>query len=311
MLSSPRSGGSRGAYADRVVGAEGRPAWGAVGATLLAVTLSACSSGARPASPSVRPGPVPSLRADIGQQRRDVVLERVEVELENTGPEEVVVERLLLRVPGYAGAGPVPKDSPVPPGQVVNLPTPYGDVECGPAGRAAVGRPVVVLDLRTASDPVPRRITVRPADPDGLLAQIADRACTVERLAREVTLSLGTQWRPRRARGDVVLHGTLEATLTIDEPRVLTQVAGSVIYGLRPEQEVAPPDVLATLTPDRPTASVPIEIYPARCDGHAIGETKQPYLLVAVLAEPGGEESTVPLTVDDATVAALQRVCRL
>ena len=94
------------------------------------------------ADADAEPG-APALAAQVVQLRRDEVLKRVEVALENTGRETVVVESLRLRVPGFRAAGAVPKDSPVPPGQVVDLPTPYGEVRCPSSGEPRVGRPVV------------------------------------------------------------------------------------------------------------------------------------------------------------------------
>ncbi len=83
------------------------------------------TSGATPAAAK------PSLGAEVVQElRRDVVLQRVEVTVENHGDSDVMVERLGLSVPGFQIPGPLRKDEPLLAGSVVNLPVPY-DAVCG------------------------------------------------------------------------------------------------------------------------------------------------------------------------------------
>lgn len=278
---------------------------------LFTVAMASCSAGGAtgPDEGSARP----QLRAEIVQLRRDVVLERVQVALFNGGPEEVVVERLLLRVPGFDSAGPVPKDSPVPPGQVVNLPVAHGAARCDAAGEAvAAGRPLVTVWVRSASAPGRRRTRLTARDPQGYLRRIAEVRCTQRRLAGEVDLRFGSVWRAERTPDGVVQHGSVEARLLVNEPRDVTQVAGSVIYGLVPDAPAGEvPDPLAALTPRRPTASIPVKIFASRCDGHSIGEIKQPYAFLVWLGEAGSEGTAVSLAVYPASIRALQRVCRL
>lgn len=290
-----------------------------IAALCLALLVGACGGGPSDSEEPAAAG-LPSVSAEVIQLRRDEVLERVEIAVENRGSEEVVVEQLMLRVPGFLSAGPVAKDSPVPPGQVVNLPTPYGEVRCTADDTARVGRPVVTMRLHTATDPRSRRVVLTPRDTGGVLRRIAGSACTARRLAREVDVRFGPDWRKERTTpdaagegGGVVVYGTLEATLRIDEPRNLTQVAGTVIYSLRPQAPGSTVDegALAALTPEDPVASIPVSVSLSRCDGHARAETKQPYAFLVWLAPPGGEETAVNPLVDDAARAAFQAVCPL
>jgi hypothetical protein len=280
-----------------------------VGALVLLLPAAAC--GGDGAAEDVPAAERPSLAAQIVQLRRDEVLERVEVSLRNEGPEDVMVEQLTLRVPGFRSAGPVPKDSLLRPGLVVNLPTPYGEVRCSRDGRARVGRPVVTLRLHTSSRAEPRQLVLRPGDPDGVLDRVAARECTERRVRSEIGLSFGDRWRPERTADGVVLRGTLEARLRAPGPRDVTQVAGTVIYSLRPATAQQGDRPLARLTPENPAASVPVVVSVARCDGHARGETKKPYEFLVWVAAPGGEEVAVSPVVDDADRAALQAVCPL
>lgn len=276
-------------------------------AVLGAAALSSCGSPDVPAPAAS----APEVSAEIVQLRRDEVLERVEIAVQNEGGEEVVVERVTLRVPGFQGVGPVPKDSPVPPGQVVNLPVPHGEVVCDERFRARVGEPQVTLRIRTEAEGSLRTVRLRPADPRGLLPAIADRACTVSRVASEVTLRFGDDWRTDTAGGETVARGSIEAVLTVAEPRQVTQVAGTVIYGLRPAGPGAPPEPLAALTPQRPRAQIPVVVESSRCDGHAIGEVKKPYAFLVWVADAAGVEVAVTPQAGPATLQALQRVCRL
>jgi hypothetical protein len=274
----------------------------------LVLPAGACGGG-EAAEPE--PGASASLSAQIIQLRTDEVLDRVEVAVRNDGRDEVLVERLTLRVPGFRSAGPVAKDSPIAPGLVVALPTPHGEVICPRGGPPRVGRPVVTLRLLAATGGGARKVELRPEDPDGLLLRIAERECTERQVLREVGLRFGDRWWRERTADGVVLHGTLEARLRGTEPRHLTQVGGTVIYALRPDPPPRKDGPLARLTPSQPTASVPVAVSVSRCDGHARAETKKPYEFLVWVAPPGGPEVAVTPVVGASDRLALQAVCPL
>jgi hypothetical protein len=272
----------------------------------LALVATACG-GSDPAA-----DPAPRLGAEIVQLRRDEVLRRVEVAVTNRTGEQVTVESIDLRVPGFGGGGVQRKDEPLLAGQVVDLPTPYGEVRCTGDGRAGVGRPRVVVRVHTASDPTSRRVVLRPRDPQGLLDRIAAGECLARRLTREVSLSFGPAWRLSGSGEGAAVHGVLRARLRTDQPRDLTQLAGTVIYGLVAETAAGRPvDPLAHLTPEQPEAQVPVVVTRSRCDGHARAETKKPYAFLVWLAAPGGEEHAVSPLISAADRAAFDQVCPL
>lgn len=254
--------------------------------------------------------PPPRLGAQVVQLRRDEVLGRVEIAVRNQAREQVVIDTLELQVPGYSGGGPQPKGEPLPPGQVVNLPTPYGEVRCPTAGDVSVGTPRVVLQVHTATDPTSRRVVVRPRDPQGLLHRIAAAECLTERLRHEVSLAFVGGWRATGSGADRVVHGTLRARLTVGQPRDITQLAGSVMFDLKADVPAGQvPSPLARLTPDRPEASVPVAVSLARCDGHTRGEIKKPFAFLVWLGPPGGTQLAVTPDVSDADKAAFRTVC--
>ena len=278
---------------------------------MAAAAVLALLAGCAGSDPAPR-RPAPRLSAEIKQERRDQVLLRFEVAVTNRAREPITVESIDLRVPGYGGAGVQVKNEPLPAGQRVNLPTPYGEVSCSADGTASVGRPRVVVRVHTDSDPTSRREVLRPSDPDGLLTRVASSTCTSERLLREVELSFDPDWRLVGSGNDRYLRGTLDARLTIDEPRDVTQLRGTVIFDVLPDppgRADHPP--LAHLPPERPTAAIPIRLTRARCTGHARGEVKKPYEFLVWLAPPGGEELAVTPPVTDAARVAFERVCHL
>ncbi len=273
------------------------------------VALALVASGCGGSDPAA--DPAPRLGAEIVQLRRDEVLRRVEVAITNRTGEQVTVESIDLRVPGFTGGGVQPKDEPLLAGQVVDLPTPYGAVRCSD-GRARVGRARVVVQVHTASDPASHRVVLRPRDPQGLLDRIAAGECLARRLSREVSLSFDPGWRRSGTGAGAAVHGVLRARLRTDQPRDLTQVAGTVIYGLAAETAGGRPvEPLAHLTTEQPEALVPVVVTRSRCDGHARAETKKPYAFLVWLAAPGGEEHAVSPVVSAADRAAFDQVCPL
>jgi hypothetical protein len=258
-------------------------------------------------------GPVlldaPRVSVQVVQLRRDEVLGRVELAVHNTGTGDLVVDRLRLTVEGFTGGGWVPKSSPVPVGQVVNLPTAYGVARCPATGQARVGAIALELRVHTAADPRPRTVRVTPTRSRPLLTRLLRSLCLDERLRSEVALSFGPRWRPEGSGAELRLHTTLEAALAPGSPaRDITQVGGSVIYDLAAETTATP---YARLDSAHPTASVPVVVRAARCTAHAKGETKQPYRFLVWLGGPGAEGRAVELPVRLSDRRQLRAVCAL
>ena len=278
----------------------------AASAGALLVLVTGC--GASDPQPPPAPRSAPALSAEIVQLRRDEALQRVEVGITNDAKVPVEIQTIDLQVPGYTGGGPQAKNEPLPPGQVVNLPTPYGEVSCPDSGDVQVGEPVVVVQVRRASDPTSYTVRLTPTDPRRLVHGIAASTCLAKRLTSEVALSFGP-WRQSGSGDDTVLHGTLHARLEADTPFDVTQLAGTVIFDLLPADASAAP--LAHLTPASRTADIPVLLRQARCDGHARGEIKKPYAFLVWLGPPGGEQRAVNPPVADRDTAAFEAVCYL
>jgi hypothetical protein len=252
------------------------------------------------------------LAVEVDQLRSDVPLNRVEIGVVNSGPEAVVVDSLHVRIPGFRSGDRLAKDSPVKPGLTVNLPWPYGTVQCTRDSAAPdVGPPIVTLQVHTESDPTSRTTRLTGTDPTKVLQRIADRTCEVQRVGREVDLAFGDTWRPeKRVDGVLVLHGTLQARLLIDEPREVTEMRGAIMYAIEPDASVGPvPSPLAALSAQRREVSIPVLAYAGRCTGHVIGEIKQPYAFLVWVGRPGAEPVAVTPAVGQPTKDALRLVC--
>lgn len=281
--------------------------WAAAAVVVLGLT--ACTDGsASPRSEPAQTAGSPPVTAEVVQLRRDQVLQRVEVAVRNTGRTRLVVESVRLEVPGFRIPGPLPKDSPVFAGGVVNLPVPYDGVDCPASGDPDIGPATVTLRVHPDDDPTATRTaTIDAGDGGGLLQRIADRACAVERAARQVDLGFTAQWRIEQTPEGPVAHGQLRARLLAGDGLRITQVAGAILYGLRPEDAARSP--LARVTPQRPLARVPVVAYAARCDPHTIGEIKKPYEFLVWVVGADGEELALTPEVSDRDKEALQRVC--
>ena len=284
------------------------PAAALVVALAVALTLASCSDAPAADSSSAAPSSEqPSVTAEVAQLRRDQVLQRVSVAVKNSGPTDVVVDSVRLDADGFRLPGAIRKDSPVASGVVVYLPVPYNVVDCPAEGSPEVGQPQVTLRMHTADDPTVRTVRITAGDGDGLLGRIAARACSVEHVLRDVDLRFADRWRIEQTPDGAVAHGQLRARLVSGPARDVTQVAGAILYGLRPDDGA--PSPLASLTPAKPEGSVPVVVFAARCDGHTIGEIKKPYEFLVWVTTPDGEEVAVTPGVGQGTKDELRHVC--
>jgi hypothetical protein len=267
--------------------------------------LTGCSGGAAAGGAAEK---APRLGAELVQLRRDEVLKRVEIAVTNRSRQQVTIDTIELTVPGYSGGGLQRKGEPLPAGQQVNLPTPYGEVFCDHDFHPAVGRPEVSIRVHTAKDPTPRRVVLRPTDPRGLVHRIAEQTCLTRRLDSEVELSFAPHWRREGHGADTVLHGSLDVHLLADQPRDITQIAGSVIFDVIPEHPRQP---LGRVTPAHRSDTIPVFVRRSRCDGHARGETKKPYEFLVWVGPPGTDGLAMNPVVSAADQDAFDAVCPL
>jgi hypothetical protein len=183
------------------------------------------------------------------------------------------------------------------PGQTIDLPTPFGPVDCA-AGVDPVAARVTVVRPGAAAE------ELRVPLAGDTMAQVHDAACAVERVLAVVGISVEDLTDAGSTMtGDVVL-----TRRSGEDPVEVTRLGGSVVL-----QPVLDDDLPVTLAPDRDELRMPVTFDAARCDPHALAETKKPF--VFPLAVTVGDEDGVPvdLPLDDAQKAQLEeflgRVC--
>ena len=110
-------------------------------AGVIAVLLAAC------AGPTADP-----LSVSLYQTRSDTPLDKVEIQVTNTGPEKITVQRAELRSPRLSGSAAWEEDVEVAPGAAVDLkvvlPAPRCDVDAG-----ATDDVVLTVDGRRTPSP--------------------------------------------------------------------------------------------------------------------------------------------------------------
>ena len=265
------------------------------------VLLAGCAA-AQPAPSPVEAAPqlpeVPGVTAEAVRLRTDeAVGGQVQVRVTNTGGAPFTVTSVRLDVPGFTALPATPADTRYPPGRVVDLPTPFGDVDCAvdptpPAARLTVQRP----------DGAVEELTVPLAG--DTMARVHDEECAAQAVLAVVDVAVADL----ADRGPTATGVVLLTRRDGDQPVTVSRLDGSVV--LTPVPDV---DLPVTLAGDEAELRVPVTFDAARCDPHALAETKQPFvfpLLVAV-----GEATPVPVDLPlaepqrAALEALLQRAC--
>lgn len=256
------------------------------------VALVGCA--APPHAPTSPPVP---LAASLNQQREDLARDVLQVRLHNTGRAAVVVRTLALDWPGLATSPSTP-NYPLGPGVLVDLPIGYGPARCAGTPPADPGTGVAAVTVE--ADGVSRTVRLSLADPYRLLATLSAQDCQRQALARAVTVSFGPTWTTATHDGLPALRGELVVVRReTAAPIAVTSVDGSVLLTLEPVRAGQQP--LLTLGPGVGRAALPVDVTTTgRCDGHALGESKQTYLFQVILDVGALREQGVTLEPDHA-----------
>ncbi|MCW2715442.1 MAG: hypothetical protein JWN88_2489 [Frankiales bacterium] len=279
----------------------GRLALAAAGSFTLC--LGACASPGGPAPPTAeRSAAAPRGAADgqLRQYRGDAARRTLQVTVTASRP--MHVRAVALAAPGFATLPPAPADVGLSPGSRVDLPVPYGAVECG----RSPGRASATLSLADAPS-----MTVELAD-DGLLARLHSAECAEQELLSQVALTVGTGWEEQVRDGRPVLVGVLTLDRRTPGRRVVVDTLGAnIVYSVRGVPDNKP---LLVLEPTAPSASVVLELTPTRCDPHALAESKATSLLLVHVGLDDAEPRRITVTPDPASRLVLEefavRGCR-
>ncbi len=244
----------------------------------------------------------PPLSGELTRYRRDEALRRLQVKLgQAEGEPAVQVVSLRLSLPGYEDGPESDLDSTSRPGSVVDLPVQLGDPVCpragGPTTEDAVpsGTAVAVATVRGSDGPVEVEIAV--TDPDGVGPQTWSRECSSLAALAAAPLELGPTWARGGAAGALTASGELVVgPVAAGRSVSVVEVVGTTLFSAT---AALPVDLVAGQT-----LSLPLVVAPARCDPHAVGESKRGYAFGVRVVVDGGDP--VLVTVEPTEAARVQ-----
>jgi len=196
---------------------------------------------------------------------------RLEVAVDNTDDEPVVVTEVALRSPLFQDVAAEERSTEVEAGRRRDLQIGLGAVVCpAPAGPSFV-------ELAATVEGVVQRGWVE-VDPTPL-QRISDDECGQAFVQERVALGYASDF--------TVTDGVVAAALSVqrrggDDAVAITSFRGSVLIELLPADAGAEP--LAELTPGEETLTVPVQMRVIRCDPHAVIESKKTFQLATWVA---------------------------
>jgi hypothetical protein len=251
------------------------------------------SSSAGPSSAAPALPDVPGIEAEAVQLRTDVAIGgQVQVRITDTGTAPFTVTSVQLDSPGFA---PLPAESltaEYTPGRTIDLTTPFGAVDCS-----------------ISVEPVGARVTV--VRPDGgteelllpltgdTMARIHDADCRISDVLRVVGITV----QDLADAGQTMTADVVLTRQSGDEPVEVSRLSPSVVLDPVPDD-----DLPVTLAAGDDELRIPVTFDAARCDPHALAETKQPFLFPLLVTVGDGEGVAVPLPLDDQQRQQLQEL---
>jgi len=253
-----------------------------------------------------RAAAAPPLSVTVEQYRTDEVARTVKLAVRNTGDTTIEVVDAELVAPSFTPAGQVTTTALVPPGGLrVDIRSGYGRGRCtGPPDQLVSEPASVRLGVRQPNQDI-ARVTLPLPYPNELLNRLLRLDCQQEALLRIVTVAFG----PLRPTADGALAGTLVLTRQSGaEPVTVHDVDGSVLISVDPEPADRPPP-LGTLAGGAARLEMPVRVDAERCDGHALGEIKKPYVF-PVWLRIGATEQNTDVAVTEADKVTLFEMVR-
>ncbi|MGY1747591.1 hypothetical protein [Blastococcus sp. SYSU D00695] len=283
-----------------------RTALAGVAAAVLACASCGAGDGAPPAgaessgSPAtttpLRTGPpvppVPGISAQAVEYRTDRAAGgQVQVTVTDTGDRPFTVTSVAIDSPGFAPLPAVPVTAAFVPGRRTDLPTPYGDPVCDTAAEPAAARLTVVRPSGAVEE---LRVPMAAES----LAAVHTRLCAAAAVQALVAVTVADLVPDGDAlTGRLVLHRSGDG----EEAVTAVRLEGSVLYTARAELPLE-------LAAGREEASAPVAFTTARCDPHALAETKQPYLMPLAVTVDDGTAVTLDLPLDDSQREQLRQL---
>jgi hypothetical protein len=250
------------------------------------------------AAPTYPPGlagvaedPWAGLTGALLQFRRDVARRRVEVRIvaANRG---LVVDGLTVRAPGLDLRRDRPVEAGLREGAGLDLPVVMGDPDCGVEPSTAVA--VVSLHDDTGA----RRTVEVPLADDGLLVRLHDGDCADRALRAQADIRVVAVAPVQTPDGPALRLDLRLTRLSGTDPVRITGTRDNTVY------TVTPVGSLPTLWEGAVTLVV--DMLPARCDPHGLGESYRTSLIDLVVALGDADPRPYTFTPDDAVRRRLE-----
>lgn len=266
---------------------------GVIAAFLLTAATAALTGGlaGRDDHAAAPPSDSPDLTATAEIRRSFMAPGVVAIAVANHGDAPVQVVGVELVTESFAPLGVQEFDAHVPPSEHPrDLLTDYGEARC-PDGVDSTARPAsVVLDVET-EDGATHQVVAELSYPNGTLDRLLREACAAQAIAASTAIELGELTETP--------DGTLEGGLTLrplDGAAIgATDVRGSVLFTV----ESAPFATGPLQGAAGESIVVPLAFDASRCDGHAVGDAKQPFGFTVWLTIDGGAPIPTPIPVPD------------
>lgn len=233
-----------------------------VAIAMAAIVVAACASGEAIESSD--------LVVDVENSRTAQVRGVLYARLVNEGDRPLEVTSLQLVDQRFAEVPATPKSTTVAPGgDPVVTPFEYGEAVCG---EDVSGPATLAVTIASGGEAGEQVLPVAPAGEEAL-TRLHESTCRQRAAAAAATIRFGPDWRatsPATARGRIVVERAATAAEVAVE-----QAEGTVIFSLRVLGGTA--DAVVVLAEDQDLAEVEVEVSAARCDPHALIESKKTY----------------------------------
>lgn len=299
-------------------------AWRALAGVCLLLAVAGCTPGE--GGGQVEPSPVAagSLRGELRQDRTQYADRTAAVQVVNEGTGAVTVFGARLDAPGFGPSSPdgEPRARPVPSGSGRDVRLRLGDVDCDATPpEALTGAAAATTEVATATVTVApgedaaeadgTDVAVGVTDPLGRLAAVHAEVCTERRIAEGATLRVTGVEPTVVGRGDDQTGGEAgggaggRVTLAVEPvpggPEVrLTRVAGTTLLS-----PAGAPAWRGGALAGQAEGAVVLDVVPARCDPHAVGEDKRGTFLPVTAEVDGVRQPVVYVPMSDAQRAAV------
>ncbi|WP_143590185.1 hypothetical protein [Thermoactinospora rubra] len=256
----------------------------------IALALTSCSRENSPAEPAAPPPP--GVSVSLAQWRSDEPAHRLQVAVRNTGDTPVYFSDLQLVTESFTTLPPQKTEAVIPRTNRTDLPIPYGQANCDPAGVPPLKPATVVAHLRVGDEPL-RQVAFPLPHPDPLLTRLLRDECSAFLIKQAADIAFAPQWREQGKQ----LHGTLTVTRRSGTtPLTLQSIDGTTHYIINPASGRRRP--MATLDGTAKSLEIPVVVTPGRCDPHAFAEAKKAHLF-PVRASLGQDQERVVIVSPD------------